>query len=193
MIQSQNLRDNAPHRVFSAGQRWIGRESSINLCLLVFVAVCFLSPSCKGETMVSGKPVSHWVAILEDRDKREWFKAFDALRWCNKDDLKGARTRLRQMAVGGNIFSRNAALLLFDKFQEVDAKFTDAYLVTNGDETYVRGGAAIKALAGTGLEGSLAALAAVRKKLSTIDGTEKWSSAMSQLTREVIAVSNAKQ
>jgi hypothetical protein len=139
--------------------------------------------------MVSGKPVSHWVAILEDRDKREWFKAFDALRWCNKDDLKGARTRLRQMAVGGNIFSRNAALLLFDKFQEVDAKFLDAYVVTNGDETYLRGAAAIRALAGTSLEGSLAALTALRKKLRTVDGTEKWSSAVSELTYEVIAIS----
>jgi hypothetical protein len=153
------------------------------------VAVCSLAPSCKGETMVSGKPVSHWVAILEDRDKREWFKAFDALRWCNKDDLKGARTRLRQMAVGGNIFSRNAALLLFDKFQEVDAKFLDAYVVTNGDETYLRGAAAIRALAGTSLEGSLAALTALRKKLRTVDGTEKWSSAVSELTYEVIAIS----
>lgn len=139
--------------------------------------------------MVSGKPVSFWVAKLEDRDKMEWYKAFDALRWCTADDLKGARKRLREMAVGGNIFSRNAALLLFDKFQEVDPKYMDAYLVINGDETYVRGGPAIKALASTSLENSGVALGALSKKLKTVDGTEKWSSELSKLTHEVVAVS----
>lgn len=155
------MRVYAPRRAFRAGLRLIGLQSNMNLGVLVLVAVCTLTPACKGETMVSGKPVSHWVVILEDRDKREWFKAFDALRWCNKDDLKGARTRLRQMAVGGNIFSRNAALLLFDKFQEIDPKFADAYLVTNGDETYVRGGSAIIALAR--IDNSAASAAMLRK------------------------------
>ena len=184
MIQLKNMGDYSTRRAIRADAK--------GLCLLVMVAVCSLAPSCKGEAMVSGKPVSHWVAILEDRDKREWFKAFDALRWCNKDDLKGARTRLRQMAVGGNIFSRNAALLLFNKFQEVDPKFADAYLVTNGDETFVWGGSAFKALAGSNNEFYKAAFDAMGRKIARMDGNEKWVDDLLKLTREMRAIREGK-
>lgn len=158
----------------------------------MLAALCVFAPLCKAEAMVSGKPVSFWVAKLEDRDKREWSKAFDALRFCTKEDLSGkARTRFRQMAVGGNVFSRSAALLLFSKFQEVDPKFTDAYLVINGDETLVYGREAIKALAGTSMENSDIALAALQKKLSRVDGNEKWWDDLSKLIQEVVAISKA--
>lgn len=143
--------------------------------------------------MVSGKPVSHWVAILEDRDKREWFKAFDALRWCNKDDLKSARTRLRQMAVGGNTFSRNAALLLFDKFQEVDPTFANAYLVTDGNETIIRGRSAFKSLASSSQDGYAAALTAMAKKLDRTDENDLWGADLLKLSKEVRTAFAGKQ
>jgi hypothetical protein len=139
--------------------------------------------------MVSGKPVSHWVEKLEDRDRREWAKALDALRLCNRDDLNGAKKRLREMAVGGSILSRKAALILFDKFQEVDPKFADAYLVTNGDETFVWGGAAIIALAK--IDNSAASLA-MTKKFDRMPAPGPLKIDIMRVAEEILAVRKAK-
>jgi len=159
----------------------------------ILAAVCILAPSCKGDPMVSGKPVSFWVAKLDDRDRREWYKAFDALERCTKEDLRGAKKRLREMAVGSNIFSRRAALILFNKFQEVDPKFADAYLVTDGRETFVRGRDAFKALILFSNEGELAAWKAMERKLNRTDETDTWGADMVKLSNEAAALSKAKK
>lgn len=149
---------------------------------------CCMALSCHGETYVSGKPVSVWIEKLDDKDPREMLKSLDALRLCGKSDLEDARPRLRQLAVGGSILSRKAALMLFDKFQEVDGKFADSYLVTDSDQSELLGVRATIALAETGLIGKRAALSAIQKKLKTVNGKEVWSSSLTSLCKDVIAI-----
>lgn len=153
--------------------------------LLALVAVCLLEPACKSEPMVSGKPVSYWVGKLEDRDPREWTKALDALRYCKKEDLGGARKRLREMAVGGSIISRRSALLLFDKFQEVDPRYADTYLVTNSDETFLYGSSAILALARVDMS---AASSAMMRKMDKMPYRGPLADDITKVAKEIIAI-----
>ncbi len=153
---------------------------------------CCMALSCHGETYVSGKPVSVWIEKLDDKDPREMLKSLDALRLCGKSDLEDARPRLRQLAVGGSILSRKAALMLFDKFQEVDGKFADSYLVTESSESIVWGRSAIKALAASGKLGYYAAISAMDKKLKNTDENDKWGTDLMKLLKEVIAEKEGK-
>jgi hypothetical protein len=169
-------------------QRWTKYLAVSVFTALIAGSAAIFWPS--EEPMVSGKPVSHWVGKLEDRDPREWSKALDALRFCKKEDLGDARKRLREMAVGGNTLSRGAALILFRKFDEVDPKFADAYLVTNGDETFLYGSSAILALARVDMS---AASAAMMRKFDKMPEPGPLRTDITKVAKEIIAIREEKQ
>jgi hypothetical protein len=167
---------------------WKWKPSFVFAGTAILLAVVIGLVWSSDETTVSGKSVDYWLGRLEDRDPREWTKAFDALRFCKEEDLEAARPRLRQMAVGSNIWARRAALLLFDKFGEVDAKFADAYLVTGSDETFLWGGSAIKALAQVD---NSAASAAMMRKLERLPDAAPLRSDIKKVANEIIALRNS--